>query len=268
MTRSLSILAIGFEISMGLASGAERVGGTALENLISRTAQRVEQFWDKLSAVTCLESVEQQKLSDDGKVLLKKRSTYDYLVLLQLTGSELMVDESRVLQGKANKENDRPLLSTSGFSTLLLIFHPLFRESYTFSDDGDDPRSPMIHRVRFEHVSGQRSPSVLQLRSREFPLEWKGTAWIRVDTADVTRIEASLKTPLDDIGLKRLESEVRYAPVSLNGEKDLPWMPMIARIEADTKHQHWRNLHEFTGYKQFNVSTESKTENPKEVARQ
>jgi hypothetical protein len=108
---------------------------------------------------------------------------------------------------------------------------------------------------------------VLQLRSREYPIEWQGTAWIESSTGRITRIQAGLKEPLEDVGLKILESEVRYSPVSLSGAKELPWMPMTAQIEADTKHQHWRNLHQFTAYKQFSVTTDSRTETPKEVSK-
>ena len=268
MIRRFLILAIGFELAIGLASGVEPSAPASLQDLLARAGQQVARFWDQFSAVTCMETVEQDKLSEDGKVLVKKRNAYDYLVLLQFSGDDLMVNESRVLQGKAAKEGDRALLSTSGFSTLILIFHPRFRASYLFTDEGNDPQTPLLRRVRFQHVHGQRSPSVLQLRSREYPIEWQGTAWMDSATGNITRIEAGLKAPLDDVGLLRLSSEVRYSPLSLSGAKELPWMPVTAEIEADTKHQHWRNLHQFTAYKLFSVSTDSKTEGPKEVSNQ
>lgn len=268
MTKRILTLAIGFEMVIGFANAAEPSAAPApLQSLLDRAGQQVERFWDQFSAVTCIETVEQEKLSEDGKVLVKKRSAYDYLVLLQFSGDDLMVNESRVLQGKPAKESDRPLLTTSGFSTLVLIFHPRFQASYVFTDEGNDPQTPAIHRVHFEHIRGQRSPSVLQLRSREYPIEWQGTAWIESSTGSITRIQAGLKEPLEDVGLKKLESEVRYSPVSLSGAKELPWMPMTAQIEADTKHQHWRNLHQFIAYKQFSVSTDSRTEAPKEVSK-
>jgi|SRR5579871_1323234 len=269
MIRHLSILAIGFELSIGLGSAAAPASAlTPLDDLLARAGQQVARFWDQFSAVTCIETVEQDKLSDDGKVLLKKRNAYDYLVLLQFSGDDLMVNESRVLQGKAAKESDRALLSTSGFSTLVLIFHPRFHSSYLFTDQGSDPQMPLLRRVRFEHIRGRRSPSVLQLRSREYPIEWQGTAWMDSATGNITRIQASLKEPLEDVGLMRLDSEVRYSPVPLGGAKELPWLPMAAQIEADTRHQHWRNLHQFTAYRQFSVSTDSKTEAPTEVSKQ
>ncbi len=268
MTKRILTLAIGFEMVIGFASGAERSTTSApFQSLLEGAGQQVERFWDQFSAVTCIETIEQEKLSEDGKVLVKKRSAYDYLVLLQFSGDDLMVNESRVLQGKPAKESDRALLTTSGFSTLVLIFHPRFQASYVFTDEGSDPQTPSLHRVRFAHVRGRRSPSVLQLRSREYPIEWQGTAWIEPSTGSITRIQAELKGPLEDVGLQKLESEVCYSQVALSGAKELPWMPATARIEADTKHQHWRNLHQFTAYKQFSVSTDSRTEAPKEVSK-
>lgn len=268
MIRFLSILAIAFELAAGTARAADPVAAAPPDKLLARAEHRMEQFWDQFSAVTCTETVEQQKLGDDGKVLIKKRSAYDYLVLLLLSGGDLTVQESRLLQGKPAKEAGRALLSTSGFSTLALIFHPHFRESFVFSDQGADPNSPWLHRLHFEQVHGKPTPSVLQLRSRDYPLEWQGTAWIESATANIARIRVALKSSLADIGLQKLESDVRYGAVSFAGHADSPWMPQTASIEADTVHQHWRNVHTFTRYKQFSVSTDSKTETPFEVPQQ
>jgi hypothetical protein len=268
MIRSFLILAIGSKLLAGPLPATESSTASPLETLLAQTEHRVEQFWDQFSAVTCTETVEQEKLGDDGKILIKKRSAYDYLVLLLLSGDELTVQESRLLQGKPGKESDRALLATSGFSTMVLIFHPHFRASFTFSDQGGDPQAPSLRRVHFEHISGTRSPAVLQLRSRDYPIEWQGIAWIDGATGNIARIQADLKTSLADIGLQKLESEVRYSPVTLGGQADLSWMPATARIEAETTHQHWRNLHAFTAYKQFSVSTDSKTEVPAETPQQ
>ena len=264
MTKSISILAIVFELA-AVTSQAADPAPASFDALIDKTERRMEQFWDRFSAVTCTETVEQQKLGDDGKILIQRRTAYDYLVLLLLSGGDLTVQESRLLQGKAAKESDRALLSTSGFSTMVLVFHPHFRDSFTFSDGGIDPQLPTQRRVRFEHIHGKPSPSVLQLRSRDYPIEWQGIAWIDPATGNISRIQAGLRTSMSDIGLQKLASDVHYGPVALAGQTNTAWMPSTASIEADTVHQHWRNLHAFAGYKQFSVSTDSKTEAPTET---
>src|SRR5690242_890056 len=121
MIRFFSILAIAFE----LAAPSSPAASLPLDGLLERTGKRVEEFWDQFSAVACTETVLQTKLGASGKVLVQRTSTFDYLVILQLAGDELTVDESRLLQGQPRKASDRPLLSTAGFSTLVLIFHPI-----------------------------------------------------------------------------------------------------------------------------------------------
>jgi hypothetical protein len=248
-----------------MAADAASVRSAALDALLERTGERVERFGDQFSAVSCTETVLQTKVSAGGKVLVQRTSTYDYLIMLQLTGDDLTVDESRLPQGQPKKGSDRPLLSTAGFSTLVLIFHPYFQSSYAFSLVAlEDINGRKLQEVRFEHIRGRRAPSVLQLRGRDYPLEWQGSAWIDPQTGYVSRIHAGLKTSLSDVGLRGLWSDVRYVPVTFQSQKETAWLPEVAVIEADTEHQHWRNVHQFSRYRRFSVTTDSKTESPKQ----
>jgi hypothetical protein len=235
------------------------------ETLLERTAKRVQQFWDEISAVSCMETVSQDKLSLDGRVTLQRKAVFDYLLLMQIAGDDLSVEESRLPRGDQPKPADRALLATSGFAALILIFHPHFQSSYRFvpvyEELGQDAG---LMRVRFEHIPGQRSPSVLQLRGREFPIEWKGEAWIDRSSARVVRIIAGLKVPMADVGLETLSSDVRYSPVALKGMKEPAWLPEVATIEVATTRQRWRNVHQFARYREFMVETQEKVEAPKQ----
>lgn len=262
MIRSFSILVIGFKLAAAPAAGAP---AGSLDTLLDRAGRRVEEFWDQFSAVSCTETVQQVKLGASGKVLVQRTASYDYLVILQLAGDHLTVEESRVAQAQPKKESTKPLLTTSGFSTLLLIFHPVFQNSYQYTLAGtEDTGGRRLQKVHFEHIHGRRSPSALQLRGRDYPLEWQGSAWIDPRTGYIDRISAELKASMDDVGLKKLSSEVQYTPVQFSTEKQTAWLPEVAVIEADTEHQHWRNTHMFSQYRRFSVSTDAKTEAPKQ----
>ena len=63
--------------------------------LLRRTAKSVDSFWDELQAVNCLETVDQQKLNPAGKSMFRQQTDFDYIAILQLTGNDLIVDESR-----------------------------------------------------------------------------------------------------------------------------------------------------------------------------
>lgn len=255
MTNISSILATAFSFGL-LANAAEG------PPLLDRVGRNVSVFWDRFSAVTCTETVAQKKLEPGGRLVAQKKAIYDYLILLQRNGEDLLVEESRVLQGKPGKENDRPLLTTSGFSALLLVLHPMFQPSFDFVVGPDEAvRGRMTHRIRFAHRKGERSPSVFQLHGRDYPIAWDGSAWIDRETFSVSRIEVNLQAPMEDIGLLRLSSDVHYAPYRAG---DSVWMPSAATIEAATRRQRWHNSHVFTHYREFAVDTDVTVGAPKQ----
>jgi hypothetical protein len=254
-------------IAFSFAAASQLASGAALppSDLVAQLAKRATLFWDQFSAVTCTESVIQRKLEPGGKEIVRKKSDFDYLILLQLAGDELMVEESRLLQGKAPKESDRALLATNGFSTLLLVFHPIFQSSFDFTSLPEETvAGKTLWKIGFVFRDGHRSPSVLQIRTREYPIAWKGVAWIDPANSAIVRIQAHLRAPMEDVGLESLDSDVSYAPVPMRGEPDL-WLPKTAVVEAATKRQRWHNAHEFSHYRQFSVDTDATVEAPKSL---
>jgi hypothetical protein len=255
---TLAVLAL-----VWLAPRPAFAAGDALDALLARTSKQVSGFLDQFSDVKCTEHVTQEKLGKETKVELKQESTYDYLVILTNPGGELSLDESRlaVHEAKPDKKNTS-LLVTNGFATLFLIFHPYYAESFQFTaleDEVVDGRR--LSKVAFQHIRGTRSPAALALRGREYPLELSGTAVIDPQTGVITRISAGIDNTLEDVGLKTLHSEVEYAPVPFHDAKETYWFPALATVEVETQRQHWRNLHRFTDYKRFSVSTEEQVAN-------
>ena len=235
--------------------------------MLQTAGQAVERLWTELSAVSCAEVVEQAKLGPRGKLLAEHKSVYDYLILMQITGGELSVEESRAEKPSPKKEAKRataaPLLVTSGFAVMMLVFHPQFQSSYDFRLLPDtDWRGERVHRIAFSHVRGSHSPSALQLRGRDYPLEWAGEAWIQPATNAIVHVQAGLKQPMEMVGLLTLDTQVEYGPVPFEGQPHPYWLPQTAVIETTTRGQHWRNVHRFGNYRRFDVETTVKTQTP------
>ncbi len=229
-----------------------------LNDLLTRTADHTSVFLDQFSDVKCTEQVRQEKLGKDNKVELKEDSTFDYLVILTNAKGELNLSESRlpIHEAKRDRKNTSMLLS-NGFATLFLVFHPYYAAAFTFNLAGEDTAAGrLLEKVKFQHVPGMKSPAALALRGREYPLELTGTAWIDPQTGTIAKIEAGIADTLQDVGLKALSSEIDFAPVQFSDSKQEYWFPTQARVEVETPRQHWRNLHQFTSYKKFSVSTE------------
>ena len=233
---------------------------TALRDRLDRLAKETEEFWDSISGVTCTESILQSKINAKGKVLAERDSKYDYLVFMQLAGGELSVEESRIERGVKKTKTGASFLTSNGFSVLTLIFHPHFQSSYEFESLGSDTlNGKRVERIGFRHIAGSRSPSVLVLKQREYPLEWIGSAWVVPDTNTILRIHVQLAAPMTELGLLEMKATVDYSPVSFTGVAQPLWLPTVATVEAATRRQRWRNVHRFTGYRRFNVETQIRT---------
>jgi hypothetical protein len=250
-----------------LAASVAVPAAPPLNDILRLSGKAVELFWEEFASINCTESVQQTKLDKDGKPILRKDTTFDYLVIMKQEPDELSVEESRVEVKAKMKKAKSPLLVTDGFSMLLFVLHPYYQGSFEFSQPQDDVvEGRKAVRIGFEHARGARSPSALRLRNRDYALEWRGTIWIDAGTSTILRIAAALKSPMQDLGLLAFSANVRYAPTKFSGATGEYWLPAEAAIEARSARQHWKNVHRFTNYKRFTVETSSETEAPKSEA--
>jgi len=154
------------------------------------------------------------------------------------------------------------LLETNGFGIFTLLFHPLYQSHYQFQQLPDESlQDRRLLRISFQQVSRDHPLSVLRVRDLEYPLQWRGTAWIDPVSWAVVRIQAGLGDSMADMGLLRLDADVTYSDIRFNGSAAY-WLPLRAVIDAETKRQRWHNTHEFTGYKRFTVDTDVKISTP------
>jgi hypothetical protein len=229
-----------------------------LDVLLERTAKQVSSFLDLISEMNCTERVLQEKLADNGKVVEKEASTFDYLIILSTSDGELNLVESRIAPegAKQQKKLRAPLLISNGFSTLFLVFHPYYASSFQFIRQGEESlNGRMLTKIHFQHIPGMRSPAALAVRGREYPLDLNGTAWIDAVTGIIAQLTANVDSGMEDVGLRTLHSEMRFTPVTFHDSPESFWLPAQATVEVETHHQHWRNTHRFSDYKRFSVNT-------------
>jgi hypothetical protein len=220
-------------------------------------AQRqVTAYLAKLADLHCSESVTQEKLTGKGHVETSEHAKYDYLVMIDGSGDGLQFNESRI-ESSSSKHKQLPMLVTNGFSTALLIFHPYYRDSFTFTTGPDEMVDGRLAiPIYFSHIHGRRTPVALALRGREFPLELKGTAWLDKQSGEVLKMDAGLLHDMSDIGLRSLGIRVEYKPTALGNSSVRMALPSVAIVDVATPLQHWRNTHVFDSYKSFTAEAE------------
>ena len=230
----------------------------SLGDVLAHTAKSVERFWNQFSAVNCTELVTQEKLGKDGKIVYRHDAAFDYLIFLNMQGEDLSVEESRLVQKEAGKTQNLPLLLTSGFSTLVLVFHPYYQGSFEYQRLEDELLGGRkLIRISYRHLRGTRSTSALRLRGQDYPLDLEGTAWVDPDTWVIEKIDAHLASPMEDLNLRCLNATVQYAPQHFPSVSEAEWLPVEASIDVETARQHWRNIHKFESYRKFSVKSES-----------
>ena len=255
MPRNLSAFYLNFVL--GLVAPIASAQAVVPTNLVDQAQKQVVAYMGKLADLHCTEDVLQEKLKPNGGAELSSKSQYDYFLLMQGNSYDFQLSESRLEVG-TQKPARLPLLLTNGFSTLLLVFHPYYRNAFDFTaGPAESLEGRSVIPVHFAHIKGARTPAALALRGREFPLELEGTAWLDSSSGQVVRMEAALEHEMTDVGMKSLKIRVDYMPSPRASEHFM--VPARAVVELQTPRQRWRNTHTFHNYKTF--STEA-TQDP------
>ncbi len=226
-------------------------------NLVDRAQKQVVDYVGKLADLHCTEDVVQEKLRPNGNLEVSRRGQFDYFLYMQGNSYDFQLSESRLEVG-TSKPARAPMLLSNGFSTLLLVFHPYYRNAFEFSAGKPDTLDGReVVPVHFSHIAGARSPAALALRGREFPLDLEGTAWLDASSGQVVRMDAGLVHEMSDVGLRSLKIRVDYMPSPKSTDNFM--VPQRATVDLETPKQHWKNVHTFHNYKLF--STEA-TQDP------
>ena len=227
-------------------------------NSIDMAQRQITTYLEKLADFHCTESVTQQKLTPSGHIEATERAKYDYLIMMNGSGDEFQLNESRIESANARgKQTQLPMLVTNGVATVLLIFHPYYRDSFNFEALAEEPIDghPAIP-VHFTHIAGRRTPAALALRGREYPLELEGTAWLDKQSGEVIKVEATLLHDMSDVGLRSLHVHVDYRPSAPDKNVGVLDLPALAVVDVETPRQHWRNTHTFDNYRGFSTDAE------------
>ena len=227
-----------------------------LEQILQKTQSRMETFANDFSLIRYDEDVVQQKLRNDQKVLYKQETLFDSMTRIKFEEGKLYVDEQRLTEKPPARVELRPLLNTYGFSILAMIFHPYYASSFRFTGAGEDNLDgKVLARVKLEHIANTPTPVLYQLIGADKPLELTGTAWIDPSTGDICKIDAEFAFESNDIGVKSIRAELLLAPVLLRAETTPRYLPVSATIDLETPKQHWRNIHHFSDYRKYRVTT-------------
>jgi hypothetical protein len=222
---------------------------------IVHSRKLIDSFFEQTCNVVCTENVSQTVVGKNNKPMYREESVFEYQMQSNSRSGSLRLTESRDSVKAAFRDPYKTLLITNGFASLLLVLHESYESSYVFeplAEEIVDGRT--VLKVQFKPVPGASSPAAVQLRGRNYPLQFKGDIWIDEQSGAVMKLISSLDGSLEDLGLRELRSEVHYSVVQFHAPEEAYWMPASAVIDVETPKQHWRNVHRFTDYRRFRAT--------------
>jgi tetratricopeptide (TPR) repeat protein len=232
-------------------------------NLMEMTGNKVEEFVDDVSRIAAIEHLLHEQLDEMGDAITKETRTFNYVAsFVESKQGSIAVDEYR--QERLGLADFPDQISSSGFATLALVFHPKMRDSFDTACEGlGDLRGQPTWLVHFK----QREDRAAQMHDYRvggelYSLKLKGRAWITADKFQIVRIESELVSPLPQIQLAGEHQVVEYGPVPFTKRKVQLWLPQSAEIYLDFRRHRYYRKHSFDHYMLFAVDADEKHKAP------
>jgi tetratricopeptide (TPR) repeat protein len=231
--------------------------------IVDTTGKRVEEFVEDVSRIAAIEHLLHEQLDEMGDAITKETRTFNYVAsFTESKQGSIAVDEYR--QEHLGLADFPDQISSSGFATLALVFHPKMRDSFEMVCEGlGDLRGQPTWLIHFK----QREDRPAQMHDYRvggelYSLKLKGRAWITADKFQIVRIESELVNPVPQIRLAGEHQVVEYGPVPFTKKKVQLWLPQSAEIYLDFRRHRYYRKHSFDHYMLFAVDADEKRKEP------
>ncbi|HKV79357.1 MAG TPA: tetratricopeptide repeat protein [Candidatus Sulfotelmatobacter sp.] len=232
-------------------------------DIVQMTGKRVEEFVDDVSRIAAIEHLLHEQLDEMGDAITKETRTFNYVAsFTESKQGSIAVDEYR--QEHLGLADFPDQISSSGFATLALVFHPKMRDGFEMVCEGlGELRGQATWLVHFK----QREDRPAQMHDYRvggelYSLKLKGRAWITADKFQIVRIESELVNPVPQIRLAGEHQVVEYGPVPFTKKKVQLWLPQSAEIYLDFRRHRYFRKHSFDHYMLFAVDADEKRKEP------
>jgi tetratricopeptide (TPR) repeat protein len=234
-----------------------------LQEIQEETGKRVNDFVSALNSTTATETLEHEVIDVHGFPSKRESRTYTYVASVrEIRPGSYSIEEYR--NGKTGQDIFPDHLGTFGLTSLVMIFHPTYRDEYEFSCKGLSRwHGGKVWQVHFRqrpdkpaHVRGYR------MGKQMYFVSLRGRAWIGADNFQIVSLETDLVAPVPQIPLNAEHISIDYAPVQFRTSKKELWLPQSAELFVDFNVRRVHRSHHFTDYLLFSVDETQKISTP------
>jgi|tagenome__1003787_1003787.scaffolds.fasta_scaffold20989686_6 tetratricopeptide (TPR) repeat protein len=234
-----------------------------LNRVQQESGKRVAQFVEAVNRITATEVLEHETVDRYGFPSKRETRRYTYVASIQEARPGMyMVDEYR--NGTTGLDNFPGRLATLGLSSLVMIFHPTYRDEYNFTCEGltkwhGAPAWQVHFRQRPDKPARLRE---YRVRNHGYEVWLRGRAWISADTFQIVSLETDIVGPIPRIRLKSEHIAIEYKPVQFHRGHEQLWLPESAEIFLDFDGHRVHRRHQFSNYLLFSVDDTQQIANP------
>ncbi len=234
------------------------------DRVMEMSGDRVKQLVDDVSRIAAIEHLLHEQLDEVGNPITKDTREFNYVASVsEVTPGFVAVEEYRAEHLGIADFPDQ--ISTSGFATLALVFHPSNRVNFEMVCEGlGELRGRATWLVHFRQREDRPARfHDYKVGGEVYSLKLKGRAWISADKFQIVRIESDLVNPVSKIRLVGEHQVVEYGPVPFAKRDVQLWLPRSAEIYLDFRRHRYYRKHSFDHYMLFSVDAAEKRKEPK-----
>jgi Tfp pilus assembly protein PilF len=234
-----------------------------LDRVQTESGKRVAEFVDAVNRITATEVLEHENVDRYGFPSKRDTRRYTYVASIQeARPGAYMVDEYR--NGTTGLDIFPERLATLGLSSLVMIFHPAYRDEYKFTCEGltswhGAPAWQVHFRQRPDKPARLRE---YRVRNHGYEVWLRGRAWISADTFQIVSLETDIVGPVPRIRLKSEHIAIEYKPVQFHRRHEQLWLPESAEIFLNFDGHRVHRRHQFNNYLLFAVDDTQQISNP------
>jgi len=86
----------------------------------------------------------------------------------------------------------------------------------------------------------------------------QGVAWVDSGTGHIIRMRTDLLKPASKVRLTRQTTEIQFSEVHFKEMTSTFWLPREVVVTVEWKGRTFRNVHQYSDFKLFNVQSEEK----------
>jgi len=239
-------------------SGAPPPSG--LPDFLKQVGVKVEKFMTEFANTAAIEVIRQARLDREGRPTATRAEEFYYIFMHREWNGRPWLEEFRATREGALTSLgglEAGYMTTSGFASSLVVFHPDIQPGVDFRFLGQQRLGGRpTYVIAFAQRPGESRP-LQSFRTRNgqkaSPILLQGIAWISADQEQILRMRTDLLQPLPEVQLSRETTDIDYAPHHFASSPQTFYLPTRVTVSVEWERKRLRNEHIFSRFWLFKV---------------